>query len=104
MDTLVSIFTNDIVLTAIGLILSAVGVPAFVTKLIVTAAPVAVNLVEQKMWERPVGMPDAEWDRVRKEAAMKNVRSIIPAVVNLIPGTTARIDKAVEAAVYSETD
>lgn len=96
MDTLISLLTDNAVLTAIGVVLGLLGVPTWVTKIVTVAAPVAVNMVEQTMG----GKSPAE----KKAAAVAAVRKLIPAVVNAIPGTSGRIDKAIEAAVYTETN
>ena len=96
MDTLLSILTDNAVLTAIGVVLSIFGVPVWVTKIIAVAAPVAVNMVEQTMGDKS----GAE----KKAAAVKAVRALIPAVVSALPGTSGRIDRAVEAAVFTETE
>src|SRR3990170_4420371 len=96
MDTLLSILTDNAVLTAIGIVLSLFGVPVWVTKIIAVAAPVAVNMVEQTMGDKS----GAE----KKAAAVKAVRALIPAVVSALPGTSGRIHRAVEAAVFTETE
>lgn len=91
-----NLLTDPAVLTAILTLLTvlvpAIGIPAWATGIIAAAARVAVKAVEQTM-------DVAATPEEKKAAAFNAVKELLPLAVKLIPGTSKKIDHAIEAGV-----
>lgn len=95
MDQIIDVITNPAVLTGILTVLTVVmpfiGLPAWATAIIGSAAAVATKAIEQTHSDKT----PAE----KKAAAVAAVLEEIPAVLRVLPGTANRIDRAIEAKV-----
>ena len=95
MDQIFSILASTEVLVAaltiVSLVAPIIGLPAWATTIIVSAAGIAVKTVEQTR--------SGTTSEAKKEAAIKAVGELLPVVVRVLPGTARKIDHAVEACV-----
>ena len=97
MESIVAILTSPEFLTALVAVVSAIvpalGIPAWITRVIIAVAPVAVRAVEQKS--------NGATPEEKKNMAIDLIREMIPAIVRNLPGNADKIEIGLESAVHT---